>query len=233
MARVASPKADTSVDAAADTTKPASASTATVTRRKNKSTSSGGTRRTTGDAVAAEGSAGRSGSAIAAAYGISPPAPVEPAGSPFESNESMKKPVDALLEPFEPFVPAPGGSVVDPVNEPFEGLNTSVPDAQAPVLQQQDAVQHDADLQKAFEEISAEARTSPFHTENFAPAYQSVVTMTGTVSSAPELVQMRNGTDLTKFMMRVRRPGTSWIDSCALLFFLPPTEGIDSKRVKQ
>lgn len=84
-------------------------------------------------------------------------------------------------------------------------------------VQQQQAqeITDDISLQDAFQEIQNEARSSPFPQEDFAPAFQNVVTMTGTVSTAPELKQLKNGTDITNFLMRIRRPGTSVVDTCA------------------
>jgi hypothetical protein len=73
----------------------------------------------------------------------------------------------------------------------------------------------DISLQQAFQEVEHDARTRPFSEEEYAPAYQNVVTMTGTVASAPELVELRSGTPITKFKLRVRRPGNSTVDTYA------------------
>jgi hypothetical protein len=80
-------------------------------------------------------------------------------------------------------------------------------------VQQQQQQGDDITLQEAFQEVQQAARTLPFPIEPYAPSYLNVVTMTGTVSTQPELQELRSGTDVIRFMMRVRRPGTSMVDT--------------------
>ena len=73
MTRIASPETSAPVDAAAGAKPSEQAPTATATRRKSLSASSRGSGSVAG-AAATESTAGKRGSAIAAAYGISTPA---------------------------------------------------------------------------------------------------------------------------------------------------------------
>ena len=219
MTRIASPETSAPVDAAAGAKPSEQAPTATATRRKSLSASSRGSGSVAG-AAATESTAGKRGSAIAAAYGISTPSQPEQADkSDFQTAGGSADTAfsDADGSTFETSSEA---------SQEFQGghgqvdSSTSLSGAQAQISQQEESVADDISLQEAFQEVAAEARSSPFPTENYAPAFHSVITMTGTVSSAPKIVPMRSGADLVKFMLRVRRPGTSMIDSCAPQWFL-------------
>jgi hypothetical protein len=140
--------------------------------------------------------------------------------SPSADEELAYTPSSATFEvnsnSAEQAYPNAATSQPDAWNEEAQHVASFVTASSSPGSQvQEDSVAQDVSLQQAFEEVQHEARTSPFTEEVYAPAYQNVATMTGTVASAPELQQLRSGTEITKFMLRVRRPGTTIVDTCA------------------
>lgn len=88
-------------------------------------------------------------------------------------------------------------------------------DAELPVQQTQD--EYNAALATAFSEIEEEQKLEPFPYETFFPSYANVVTMTGTLAADPVLRSFNSGSTIATATLRVRRPNTKVVDTCAFL----------------
>lgn len=82
-------------------------------------------------------------------------------------------------------------------------------------VEAQQAAQDEPTLGEVFEKVGKESREQVFTTEEYVPAFQNVVTLTGTVSTELDLLELQSGDEIVKCMLRVRRPSTSMVDSCA------------------
>ena len=96
---------------------------------------------------------------------------------------------------------------------PAQASGADVDDAEVPVAEPQDV--YNPALAQAYSEIEEEGKLKAFEVEQFFQSYANVVTMTGTMAADPVMRTFSSGTSLAMMTLRVRRPNTKVVDTCA------------------